>query len=34
VQTTQRRISAHLRGRNRRHDRSIHIPYLTDSHNR
>lgn len=30
--TTQRRISAHWRGRNRRHDRIIHIPYLHDFH--
>jgi transposase len=29
---TQRRISAHLRGRNRRKDRHIRIPYLPDSH--
>lgn len=33
AKTTQRRISAHLRGRNRRTDRHIHIPYLSDSHN-
>jgi transposase len=32
ARTTQHRISAHLRGRNRRRDRHIHIPYLTDSH--
>ncbi len=32
IQTMQRRISAHLRGRNRRHDRYIRIPYLPDSH--
>jgi transposase len=32
VQTTQRRISAHLRGRNRRHDRWMRIAYLPDSH--
>lgn len=30
--TTKRRISAHLRRRNRRHDRHIHIGYLGDSH--
>lgn len=30
--TTQRRISAHLRGRNRRADRFIQIPYLGDTH--
>lgn len=30
---TQRRISAHLRGRNRRKDRHIRISYLPDSHN-
>lgn len=32
---TQRRISAHLRGRNRRQDQVIPVPYLysTDSHN-
>jgi len=29
---TQRRISAHLRGRNRRHDRLIHVPYLRSKH--
>lgn len=29
---TQRRISAHLRGRNRRHDRWIRVHYLSDSH--
>lgn len=28
---TRRRISAHLRGRNRRRDRHVHIPYLDDS---
>jgi hypothetical protein len=33
VATTQQRISAHLRGRNRRKDRRIHIAYLPDSHN-
>lgn len=33
AKTTQRRISAHLRGRNRRKDRHIRIPYLPDSHN-
>jgi transposase len=32
ARTTQRRISAHLRGRNRRRDRMIHIPYLSDTH--
>jgi transposase len=32
AQVTQRRISAHLRGRNRRCDRCIHIPYLWHSH--
>lgn len=31
-QTTKRRISAHRRGRNRRKDRHIRIPYLPDSH--
>lgn len=30
--TTQRRISYHWRGRNRRTDRTIHIGYLGDSH--
>lgn len=30
-QTTKRRISAHLRGRNRRKDRQIRISYLADS---
>lgn len=30
--TTQRRISAHLRGRNRRRDRHIRIPYLWPKH--
>lgn len=29
--TTKRRISAHLRGQNRRSDRHIRIPYLPDS---
>lgn len=33
VHTMQRRISAHLRGRNRRKARHIRIPYLPDSHN-
>jgi len=35
AKATQCRISAHLRGRNRRHDRLIHVPYLypTHSHN-
>ena len=33
VATTQQRISAHLRGHNRRKDRRIHIAYLPDSHN-
>jgi transposase len=32
AQTTQKRISAHLRGRNRRSDRHIRINYLYDSH--
>lgn len=32
VRATQRRISARLRGRNRRQDRKIAIPYLDDSH--
>ena len=32
VRVTQRRISAHLRGRNRRKDRHIHLAYLSDSH--
>lgn len=32
VRTTQRRISAHLRRRNRRQDRFIQIHYLPDSH--
>jgi hypothetical protein len=32
ARATQRRISAHLRGRNRRADRQIRIPYLGDSH--
>lgn len=32
VRTTQRRIGVHLRGRNRRRDRMIHIPYLSDTH--
>lgn len=32
VQATQQRISAHLRGRNRRKDRHIPIKYLLDSH--
>jgi transposase len=32
ARTTQRRISAHLRKRNRRRDRFIEIPYLWDSH--
>jgi len=32
ARATQRRISAHLRGRNRRRDRRIRIPYLADSH--
>lgn len=31
--TTQRRISAHLRRRNRRQNRHVRIPYLPDSHN-
>jgi hypothetical protein len=29
---TQRRISAHLRGRNRRQDRHVQVHYLPDSH--
>lgn len=32
VRATQRRISAYLRGRNRRKDRHIHIKYLLNSH--
>lgn len=32
ARTTQRRISAHLRRRNRRRDRAIRIPYLRDTH--
>lgn len=32
VQTTQTRISAHLRGRNRRTDRLIHVSYLLSNH--
>ena len=32
ARATQQRISAHLRGRNRRADRHIQIPYLGDSH--
>jgi len=32
ISTTQRRISAHWRRRNRRQDRQIRIPYLGDSH--
>jgi transposase len=32
AQATKRRISAHLRGRNRRKDRRIRIGYLDDSH--
>jgi len=31
-QATRRRISAHLRGRNRRHDRWVRIHYLPNSH--
>jgi transposase len=31
ARATQRRISAHLRGRNRRRQRRIRIPYLADS---
>jgi transposase len=36
IKATQARISAHLRGRKRRHDRHIRIPYLwpKHSHNR
>jgi hypothetical protein len=30
---TRRRISAHLRGRNRRQDRWVKVYYLPDSHN-
>jgi transposase len=33
VAMTQKRISAHLRGRNRRKDRRMHIAYLSSSHN-
>jgi transposase len=33
ARTTQRRISARLRTRNRRRDRHIRIPYLADYHN-
>jgi hypothetical protein len=29
---TRRRISRHLRGRNRRHDRRVRVPYLADCH--
>lgn len=32
AKTTQNRISAHLRGRNRRKERRFRIPYLPDSH--
>lgn len=32
AKATQRRISAHLRGRNRRHDPRVHIHYFPDSH--
>lgn len=32
AQTTQRRISAHLRGRNRRTERFIKVEYLRDTH--
>ncbi len=32
AKTTQRRISSHLRGRNRRHDRFIRVPYLHPKH--
>jgi len=32
IHTTQTRISAHLRGRNRRHDRYIRVPYLWPKH--
>ena len=32
AQTTQKRISAHLRGCNRRKERRIRIPYLPNSH--
>jgi hypothetical protein len=30
--TTQQRIRAHLRGRHRRRDHRIYIPYLSDTH--
>jgi len=33
VAMTQKRISAHLRGRHRRMDRRMHIAYLSSSHN-
>jgi hypothetical protein len=33
VAMTQKRMSAHLRGRNRRKDRQMHIAYLSGSHN-
>ncbi len=33
AKTTQHRISAHLRGRNRRKNRHIRIAYIPDSHN-
>jgi transposase len=32
TKTTQKRISAHLRGRNRRANRLIHVPYLLPNH--
>ena len=32
ARTTQQRIATHLRGRNRRADRFIHIPYLLPKH--
>jgi transposase len=32
ARTTRRRISAHLRSRNRRYDRYIRVPYILDSH--
>lgn len=32
AQCTQHRISAHLRGRNRRKNRLIHVPYLDSKH--
>lgn len=32
AKATQHRISAHLRGRNRRHNRRISVPYLASKH--